>query len=475
MHTAAVLWLLTACAPLTQGIGFKPVFKELNSEIWSESQTERTGTQASKTRTMSAQALQYFREIENASSKRPLLLMNLKGGEVLSAGGDFMPSEEFLASGEEQRQKQGQGAGPPWGISNPGTANLNVFEGSGMPTLNFPTSGIEYSLEAGANIQSFSVNKQDLKIICQVLSNVTNGFYLDSNGGDGERPSNTLLLEHTGWRGLILQPMIYTYADLWSKMRKAWLFLGCLSPHENATKVGFDWYGNIDDGSGHRIHAYPIGTFLAEMGGLNTVDFWNLDAGNYEAEILNETLLGSGSNVEFGVVHVTFGARSGDLGTGAWVQPRSYDDTRDLIWEIFGNAGFTEIGGLGAYLTDDVTPAYSYGSWVFVNPAYFTSRNLYVPTSVSAAPPPQTSTLQTGPNWDSFWNSWDEGLTHDQEVDCIVDYISRARVAAEASEQTPFAHRIDPSHRGLQPGETKYNPIPGYNPTMPPLIRKKMD
>jgi hypothetical protein len=269
--------------------------------------------------------------------------------------------------------------------------------------------------------------------------------------------------------------MIYTYADLWSKMRKAWLFLGCLSPHENATKIGFDWYGNIDENSGHRIHAYPIGSFLAEMGGQNVIDFWNLNAGHYEAEILNETLLHSGSNVEFGVVLVTFDGRSGSLGDQAWVQARSYQETEALIWQIFESAGFNYIGGLDAYFLDDVTPRYGYHDHVFVNPSYFYTRGLAVPTNISAAPPLQTSSLQQGPAWDAFLDTWDEGLTHDQEVDCIVDYISRARAAAAPSEQMAFAHRVDPSHTPLGPGESKYNPIPDYNPTRAPPIRKKMD
>jgi hypothetical protein len=472
-----VLWLLTLCAPLARGIGLKP---ELKPELGPEFQPERTGPSAHsgeaalKTRTMSARAQQYFGRIEHASSKRPLLLMTLKSNEVVSIGGDsgrgdFMPSVEFESSGAEQRQKQGQGAALPWGIGSPQTGqSLPVFQYSGMPTLDFPKSGIEYSLEAGGNLQSFSSARQDVKLITQVLENITNGFYLDTNGGDGERPSNTLLLELTGWRGLITEPGIYTYADLWSKMRKAWIFLGCMSPHENATKIGFDSDGNIDELSGHQIHAYPINSFLGEMGGLTTVDFWNLRSGNYEAEILNETLLGSGSNIEFGVVLISFGARTNSRGASSWVQPRSKQDTQDLVFEIMGNASFSYIGGLDAYWTDDVTPVYDYRDHVFVNPTYFTSRNIPVPGSstarggLKAAPPPRLAVSAHGNarSWDRFFETWDAGMTYDQEVDGVVDYISRARAAATATEQVPFAHRVDP---------TPFTP--SYNPTMPPPLR----
>ncbi|CAK0808722.1 unnamed protein product [Prorocentrum cordatum] len=456
MDRAMLLGLLSLCTPLVQGIGFKQELKlELRPDLQPEYQPERTGPQAAsapsldaahKARTMSAQALQYFRGIDNLGGHtRPLLLMTLRSNEVVSIGGDFMPSEEFDSSGEERRQTQGEAL--PWGIGSPRAGDsAPVFQYSGMPTLDFPKSAIEYSLEAGGNLQSFSSARQDVKLITQVLENVTNGFFLDTNGGDGERPSNTLLLELTGWRGLITEPMIYTYADLWGKMRKAWIFLGCMSPHENATKIGFDIDGNIDERSGHRIHAYPINSFLAEMGGLTTVDFWNLKTGHYEAEVLNETLIKSGSNIEFGVILVSFDGRAAGLGDSPWVQFRSKDDTETLIWTIFATAGFSYIGGLDAYMTEDATPRLVYNDHVFVNPAYFTARNIPVPGAVKAAPPPRMAVPGNARSWQGFWDTWDEGLTPDQEVDAFVEYISKAKAAAAATEIVPYAHRVDPSH-----------------------------
>jgi hypothetical protein len=479
----AALWLLTLGAPLAQGLGLGADLKpEAMMRYGPQTASVGSGDAAHKTRTMSARAMRYFSGIENASSKRPLLLMTLESSEVVSIGGDsgrgnFMPSEEFESAG---RQKQGQGAALPWGIGSPQAGqNLPVFQYSGMPTLDFPKAAIEYSLEAGGNFQSFSSARQDVKLITQVLENVTNGFFLDTNGGDGERPSNTLLLELTGWHGLITQPMIYTYADLWGKMRKAWIFLGCMSPHENATKIGFDWYGNIDENSGHRIHAYPINSFLAEMGGRTTVDFWNLNTGHYEAEVLNETLLYSGNNIEFGVVLVSFDGRTAGLGDSAWVQARSKSDTEELIFDIFANASFTYIGGLDAYWTDDVVPRYEYRDHVFVNPAYFTARSLPTPGSstsrgaLKAAPPARMAVQSSGNGWQAFWDTWDSGLTYDQEVDVVVDYISRSKVAAAATEQVPKAHRVDPTVPSYNPTRVPgYNPIPDYNPTRVPPLRR---
>jgi len=252
-----------------------------------------------------------------------------------------------------------------------------------------------------------------------------------------------------------------------------------VSPHENATKIGFDWYGNIDENSGHRIHAYPINSFLAEMGGLTTVDFWNLNTGLYDAEVLNETLLHSGTSIEFGVILVSTDGRTAGLGDSPWVQARSRSDTLDLIFEIFQNASFNFIGGLDAYLTSSATPSYDFRDFVFVNPAYFTSRNIPVPGSstsrgaLKAAPPPRTAVSSNARNWQGFWETWDAGLTYTQEVDLIMEYISRARASAAATEMVPYAHRVDPSPSPRQSGDMPgYNPIPSYNPTRPPALRK---
>jgi len=468
MRKAAVLCLALG-APLTQGIGFKSELKpelrpelqpELQPELKDELQPERSGPQSAsapsrgarqQTRTMTDQALQFFRRIDNASSRRPLLLMNLKSAEVASLGGDFTPSEEFVKSGQEQKLDQGQVQRLPWGIGNPCASNWAVHQNCGMPTLSFPVAGLEYSFESAGNIQSFSKTGSfvDVKVISQVLFNVTNGFYLDSNGGNGEQPSNTLLLEVAGgWRGLILESDVYQYAELWGKMRKAWLFLGCMSPHENATKVGWNVDDTIDDSSGRQSHAYPIAAYLAEMGGLNVVDFWNVHSGCYEAEILNETLLHSGSHVEFGVVLVTICGREAGLGSSPWVQARSKSDTQTLTFQIFDEAGFVYLGGLDANFVDTSVvgqASWEYGSLLFVNPTYFTNRGLYVPTAVKAAAPRQTSVSQQGSQFQSIVDTWDEGLTHDEEVTLFSDYIRRSRLDAAPTEMIPLAHRL---HQG---------------------------
>merc|ERR1719188_1285093 len=355
--------------------------------------------------------MDFFRSLENASSTRPVLMppgdvrralqesrhaahrasrasmVAVTSGEGVTGSGEFQPSEEFQRAGESQGQ--GESVELPWGVGTPRTGdNWPVHQWSSMHMLDVP-HWVEYSLESGDNIQTFSNAWQDVKLITQVFENVTNGFFLDTHGGDGETHSYTLLLELTGWRGLILEPQIYEFTTLWGKMRKAWLFLGCLSPTSNATKIGFDTEGVIDMMSGHQIHAYSLPTFMEELGGRKTIDFWALHNGHYEAEVLNETFFYSGKNIEFGVVLVRFDGRNTGRGFQPYALPRSKDATEEIIFEIMHNASFNYIGGLDAYWINYIEPRFHYMDHVWVNPAYFERRGLPVPTWCKSAPPPK--------------------------------------------------------------------------------------
>ncbi|CAK0872178.1 unnamed protein product [Prorocentrum cordatum] len=385
----AARWLLALCAPLAaEGIA-----------LASGNLGAQRAAAKAKAKTVSAQALRYFQALNASSSRRPVLVppgdvraraeapkpgaRHVSLLEVGSQRGEFQPSAEFQAGAEGKSE-----AALPWGVGTPrGGDNWVVHEYSAMHMLDVP-HWVEYSLETGDNIQTFSSAWQDVKLITQVLENVTNGFYLDTHGGDGETNSYTLLLEITGWRGLILEPQIYEFATLWGKMRKAWLFLGCLSPTGNATKLGFDTDGVLDMLSGHQIHAYNLPTFLEEMGGRKTIDFWAVHNGHYEAEVLNETFFGTGKNIEFGVVLVRFNGRNAGRGSQWFAQHRSKDETEELVFEIMHNASFNYIGGLDAFWINYVEPRFHYNDHVWVNPAYFERRGIPIPTWCKSAPPP---------------------------------------------------------------------------------------
>jgi len=512
------LWLLTLCAPLAQGIAF-----DLGALSASRKADRNDGKNTDgRSSTLSLEAVDFFRSLEDASLKRPVLmppgdvrkalqesrrsnerasLLSVDSSQRHKGEGEFQPSEEFQRAGESQGE--GASAELPWGVGTPRTGDSwPVHEYSAMHMLDVP-HWVEYSLETGSNIQTFSNAWQDVKLITQVLENVTNGFYLDTHGNDGETNSYTLLLELTGWRGLILEPQVYEFATLWGKLRKAWIFLGCLSPTGNATKIGFDTDGVIDMESGHFVHAYNIPTFMEELGGRKTIDFWAVHNGHYEAEVLNDTFFNSGKNLEFGVVLVRFDGRRTGRGYQSFVQHRSKDATEELIFEIMHNASFNYVGGLDAYWINYVEPRFHYMDHVWVYPPYFERRGLPLPTWCKSAPPPKLEyprqghrevpgldSLQTwtgsgfvptpqhpnqvygaatdkkagdipfhygtpgtpygtgewyggggGGQWDPRWD-WDAGYTYNQEVNKVMAYMEKAKVDAAATEAVAKAHRV---------------------------------
>jgi len=328
--------------------------------------------------------------------------------------------------------------------------HAGVPPGEPFGTVNGRTGGIhqldspkdwEYSLESGDAIKSFSKARQDVKLITQALMDVTTGFYLDANAYDGETDSNTLLLELLGWRGLCIEPRIGPYISLFGKMRKAWIFLGALSPNDNTSKVGFTVEGEVDQLSGHQVDSYPVKDFLSEMSGRKTIDFWNLHGGGYEAEVLEETLLRSGAFIEFGVILVALRGRPASRGTADWVAHRTLDATEKLVFEIAGNASLDYVGGLGAYWINTVEPRLGYHDAVFVNPSYFERRGIPTPTSVKGLPPPPLPATSPHAHWPGF-ATWDSGFSEAEEVKMIEQYIGSNKAAAALVEPIPKANRV---------------------------------
>src|SRR4051794_9981379 len=62
--------------------------------------------------------------------------------------------------------------------------------------------------------REWSSQGQD-RFVCEVLSRLQGGFFLDSGAGDGKDGSNTRLLEEEfGWTGICLEPNADLYARL---------------------------------------------------------------------------------------------------------------------------------------------------------------------------------------------------------------------------------------------------------------------
>jgi hypothetical protein len=380
----------------------------------------------------------------------------------------FQESEEFLGSAfqegkgkaqDAQAQKahqEGTAQGKlPYGVASPpggspgGNWNPSMEQYGNWPYLDVPKDG-EYSLDYGDTIRSYSPAKQDIKILTQLFQNITNGFYVESHAGDGEHGSNSLLFELVGWRGLLMEPRIYQYIAMWGKFRKAWLFMGGVSPTHEHIQVGFDINGDIDMLSGHMVQTHPMPSFLEDIGNRKTIDFWSLNNGGYEPEVLNTTLHpSSGYHLEVGVICVTMNHRLSGRGHYTWSELRSRDDTEELLFQTMHNLSWNYIGGLNAKWINTIVPRWYWQDAVFVNPAYFTARGLPVPTTIKSAPPnpleepDQLSLAQTPSHEDHIIESWDEGYTHEQETAIIVDYIRRSKIDAESDETVPKAHRVE--------------------------------
>ncbi|CAL4224181.1 unnamed protein product, partial [Meganyctiphanes norvegica] len=66
--------------------------------------------------------------------------------------------------------------------------------------------------------------------IQEMFSPIRNGFFIEAGALDGVYLSNTLWLEQErGWTGLLVEPNIFSYRELLTKHRKAWVTNTCLS------------------------------------------------------------------------------------------------------------------------------------------------------------------------------------------------------------------------------------------------------
>merc|ERR1719240_424327 len=86
---------------------------------------------------------------------------------------------------------------------------------------------------------------QDM-LLYPILSQISNGFFVESGAFDGEEGSNTLLYEMKGWRGLLVEPGRLNFATLQQKHRRAYAFNGALSPTRKMEMLTFE--EDVQDG-----------------------------------------------------------------------------------------------------------------------------------------------------------------------------------------------------------------------------------
>jgi len=232
-----------------------------------------------------------------------------------------------------------------------------------IPEIGKPST-LPYNLKAGTNLRTYSQWGQDT-LLLPILSKIQKGFFVESGAYDGEYMSNTLLYEQLGWNGLLVEPHPPTFATLMSKNRRAHTYQGCLSPTAEPMVLKF----NGGDGVGHSVDgkdgeftvdAQPLNTLMDQMG-QKTVDFWSLDIEGSEAEVLGATDF---KRLEVGIL---------------LVEMNKSEKINQDINAVMNKEGFLDIGTTKYHESDGASKVLDQ---VFVNPKYFASRGLEVPTHV---------------------------------------------------------------------------------------------
>lgn len=148
------------------------------------------------------------------------------------------------------------------------------------------------------------------------------GFFIEAGALEGERASNTLLLEQElGWIGLLVEPVTVNYRELSSKHRKAWTSNTCLSPepfpkesvmvalHRKKFSIGvretshylylssshllgfqldtdfFPTFTRETDETYSKVQCFPLVSYLLALN-VSTLDFLSLDIEGAEKNVL---------------------------------------------------------------------------------------------------------------------------------------------------------------------------------------------
>ena len=165
---------------------------------------------------------------------------------------------------------------------------MEVFEKPKMIQVE-PPSSEPYKLHGSSANMHRSQFKQDYKLK-PLLTQIKDGFFVESGAHDGEALSNTLYYESIGWQGLLIEPG-NDYGNLRQKNRKAWSFHGALSPTGKSEMVniaGKNVHGKIVTSNAKgNVQAEPLAKILAAISPTRTtVDFWSLDIEGGECDAL---------------------------------------------------------------------------------------------------------------------------------------------------------------------------------------------
>jgi len=154
-----------------------------------------------------------------------------------------------------------------------------------------PPSTLPYNISDPRNNPSGGQEQ----LVQEILGNMTNGFFVEVGGYDGEVRSNSLWLEmYLGWKGLLVEPDPRNWGILKTKNRKAWTANTCLSIHPYPHQAEFMHHYDMSrivmqdekiPNKLYTVQCIPLFSFLSALNVTN-VDYFSLDVEGLELEIL---------------------------------------------------------------------------------------------------------------------------------------------------------------------------------------------
>ncbi|CAB3387983.1 Hypothetical predicted protein [Cloeon dipterum] len=158
---------------------------------------------------------------------------------------------------------------------------------------------VPYNLEKES--EKDNSKNQVASTIHTVLGRLKNGFFVECGVWDGERDSNTLMLEKRyNWTGLLVEGSPTESKIIKTKNRKAWLAPVCMSTSTSSMIVSFmdnSYAGRIIGPQGMNLPGMSHVSFVSQlcipfntlMAALNqtTIDYFSLDVEGHELEILS--------------------------------------------------------------------------------------------------------------------------------------------------------------------------------------------
>jgi len=231
-------------------------------------------------------------------------------------------------------------------------------EGPSVVHLDGPSQGT-WTFTADRPDMSYSQFGQD-KILAPIFGQ-TKGFFVESGARDGESDSNTVFFEARGWQGLLVEPGP-EYEQIAAKHRKVHAFHGALSPTGSSERLHFtgtaDGLAHFESEASFVVQAEPLERLLAAVDpSLKTVDLWSLDIEGAESMVLENTDFG---RIEVGVL---------------LVEMNKTPENNAKISAVMAKNGFVDIGR--------TSYPRGYLDHVFVNPLYFSRRQMPTPSVVS--------------------------------------------------------------------------------------------